>query len=215
MPLRGSRQRTNGTLRSLRHADVLSSPAFSGGCVSTDDRRDCPLDFLHTGYGILPPCPAADAPRMRSPRSPRSSILFSGLSIPQTKSRLLKHPSRHTGRLAVLPPGPPDESPKQKGRSLYGSVPCSFISCFPFPRFLLDGAHRGKARKRKEGPFLHQAKRAPSKNSRLRRGRHDGIAVNFPGQRAIDGDEGHGEDDGHLHQTGPKLFRQDAGAHEA
>ena len=73
--------------------------------VSTKDRRVCPLDFLHVGGGILPSCPTTDAPRLRSSRSPRASIRSPNLSAPQTKRRL-KHPSRHTGRLAVRRPEP-------------------------------------------------------------------------------------------------------------
>lgn len=57
------------------------------------------------------------------------------------------------GKACSPPSGAPDESPKQKGRSLYGSVPCSFISCFPSPRFQPDETHWEKDEKRKEGPF--------------------------------------------------------------
>ena len=57
------------------------------------------------------------------------------------------------GKACGPPSGAPDESPQQKGRSLYGSVPCSFISCFPSPRFQPDETHWEKDEKRKEGPF--------------------------------------------------------------
>lgn len=55
----------------------------------------------------------------------------------------------------------PGQKSKTKGRSLYGSVPCSFISCFPFPRFQPDETHWEKDGKRKEGPFPASGKEAP------------------------------------------------------
>ena len=78
---------------------------FLRGNVSTKDRRDCPLDFLHAG--------AASCHRVRQ-RMPhgcglleaRAPLSFPRFIGPQTKRRRLKHPSRHTGRLAVRRPEP-------------------------------------------------------------------------------------------------------------
>lgn len=124
---------------------------FLRGNVSTKGRRDCPLDFLHVGGGILPPCPTADAPRLRSSRSPRASILSPIYrSTDETPPETSQPPY---GKACGPPSGAPDESPQQKGRSLYGSVPCSFIGCFPSPRFQPDETHWEKDEKRKEGPF--------------------------------------------------------------
>ena len=112
---------------------------FLRGNVSTKGRRDCPLDFLHAGGGILPPCPTADAPRLRSSRSTRASILSPIYrSIDETPPPETSQPPY--GKACGPPSGAPDEGPQQKGRSLYGSVPCSFISCFPSPRFQPAGA---------------------------------------------------------------------------
>lgn len=117
--------------------------------VSAKDRRDCPLDFLHAGGGILPPCPTADAPRLRSSRSTRASIRFPGLSAPQTKRRL-KHPSRHTGRLAVRRPEPRTKVQNKRdvpctGASLVllSAVSRPLVSSLP-ERLGKDGSRKGK-----------------------------------------------------------------------
>lgn len=78
---------------------------FLRGSVSTKDRRDCPLDFFTPG--------AASCRRVRQ-RMPhgcglleaRAPLSFPRFIGPQTKRRRLKHPNRHTGRLAVHRPEP-------------------------------------------------------------------------------------------------------------
>lgn len=132
--------------------------------VSTKDRRVCPLDFLHVGGGILPPCPTTDAPRLRSSRSPCASIRFPGLSAPQTKRRRLKHPSRHTGRLAVRRPEPRTKVHNKR------DVPCtgaSLVLLSAVSRSLVSSLMKRIGKRTRSGrraPFLRQAKTAPRKN---------------------------------------------------
>lgn len=62
------------------------------------------------------------------------------------------------GTACSSPSGAPDESPQQKGRSLYGSVPCSFIGCFPSPRFQPAGATGERWKPEGKAPFLAPGK---------------------------------------------------------
>lgn len=148
--------------RSRQREEGPSLARFLRGSVSTKDRRDCPLDFLHVGGGILPPCPTADAPRLRSARSPRASIRFPGLSAPQTKRRL-KHPSRHTGRLAVHRPEPRAEVQNKR------DVPCTgasliLLSAVSRPLASSLPERLGKDGNRKEGPFPASGKEGSPQN---------------------------------------------------
>lgn len=154
VPLAATGGGENGPLTPARRGPPLAR--FLRRSVSTKDRRDCPLDFLHAGGGILPPCPTADAPRLRSSRSPRASILSPIYrSTDETPPETSQPPY---GKACGPPSGAPDESPKQKGRSLYGSVPCSFISCFPSPRFQPAGATGERWKPEGKAPVLAPGK---------------------------------------------------------
>ena len=179
------------------------------GSPSKDGRRDFPLHFIPAGGGILPPWLPVNQITVAD-----SLLLHGHTSLPHRAP-----PKRHkTSSHSITPDRRAPVSgylTKTKGTFPVRERPLFFYQLFTVPPSRLMECMRERPGIGRKAPFLRQATGLPSNISLLRRGRHDGIAVQLPGQRAVDGDQGHGEDDGHLDQTGPKLFRQDAGAHEA
>ena len=155
------RGRENGPLTPARRGPPLAR--FLRGSVSTKDRRDCPLDFFTPG--------AASCRRVRQ-RMPhgcglleaRAPLSFPRFIGPQTKRRRLKHPSRHTGRLAVRRPEPRTKVQNKR------DVPCtgaSLVLLSAVSRPLVSSLMKRIGKRTRSGrraPFLRQAKTAPRKN---------------------------------------------------
>lgn len=129
---------------SRQHEEGPTLARFLRENVSIEDRRDCPLDFFTPG--------TASRHRVRQ-RMPHGCGLLEArepLSFPCAIGPTDETPpetSLPTYGKAYSPP----PSPKQKGRSLFGSVPCSLLCLFP--PFLPAGAHWGKMKTGRNSPL--------------------------------------------------------------
>lgn len=146
--------------RSPVHRRRKSPPrCYFQGSPSRDGRRDFPLHFIPAGGGIPPPWLPVKQITVAD-----SLMLHGHTSFPH-----LAHPKRHkTSSQSITPDrrAPvsgyfPEERPKQKGRSPYGSVPCSFISCVLSPPSRLMKCMRERPGIGRKAPFCVRQRGCP------------------------------------------------------
>ena len=149
--------------RSRQREEAHPSRAFSGEVSPQRTGGSALLIFFTSG--------AASCRRVRQ-RMPhgcglleaRAPLSFPRFIGPQTKRRRLKHPSRHTGRLAVRRPEPRTKVHNKR------DVPCtgaSLVLLSAVSRPLVSSLMKRIGKRTRSGrraPFLRQAKTAPRKN---------------------------------------------------